>query len=248
MIRSEIQDGTARITLNQPDRANALSPELVEALISGIDEAVSMKVHTLVLAGEGKSFCGGLDLSRLAEEEDADLAHRLLRIEVLLQKVYRAPCYTVALTHGTISGAGADLAAACIRRVAAPRTRFRFPGIRFGVVLGTRRLVELVGTRGYRIILEQELLNAEDALNTGLITDIVDANEWDALVEDIGSRIGILPRHAAELVAGVSRDEAQCERDMGILARSLIEPGLKGRVQCYWESALAAARNRGNAS
>ena len=245
MIKSEIQDGVARITLNQPDRANALGPELVEALIGGIDEAVSMNVHTLVLAGEGKSFCGGLDLSRLATESDADLAHRLLRIEVLLQKVYRAPCYTVALTHGTISGAGADLAAACIRRVAAERTRFRFPGIRFGVVLGTRRLVELVGARGYRVILEQEMLNAEDALNTGLITDIIEVEAWAALVEDIGSRIGALPAHAAKLVTRVGRDKEQCERDLGILARSVVEPGLKGRVQRYWESALEAARKKG---
>ncbi|SDU08732.1 Enoyl-CoA hydratase/carnithine racemase [Pseudomonas pohangensis] len=248
MIKSDIQDGVARITLNQPDRANALGPALVEALIDGIDEAVAENVHTLVLAGEGKSFCGGLDLSRLAEESDADLAHRLLRIEVLLQKVYRAPCYTVALTHGTISGAGADLAAACIRRVAAERTRFRFPGIRFGVVLGTRRLVELVGARGYRIILEQEMLNAEDALNTGLITDIIEAEAWAALVEDIGSRIGALPGHAVKRVALVGRDEEHCERDMGVLARSLVEPGLRGRVQRYWESALAAAQNRGNAT
>ena len=151
----------------------------------------------------------------------------------------------MALTHGTISGAGADLAAACIRRVATERTRFRFPGIRFGVVLGTRRLVELVGARGYRVILEQEMLNAEDALNTGLITDIIEVEAWAALVEDIGSRIGALPAHAAKLVTRVGRDKEQCERDLGILARSVVEPGLKGRVQRYWESALEAARKKG---
>lgn len=242
MIKTNIRDGTARITLNQPERANALSAELVEALIAGVDRAVAENVHTLVLDGAGRSFCGGLDLTGLAEADDATLACRLLRIEVLLQKVYRAPCYTVALTHGTISGAGADLAVACMRRIATERTRLRFPGIRFGVVLGTRRLVELVGARGYRIILEQEMLDAKDALAAGLITDIVAAEDWEARVDGIGAGIARLPAHAVRAVAQVGRSEENCERDMGVLARSLMEPGLKNRVQRYWESAIAAAR------
>ena len=78
-----------------------------------------------------------------------------------------------------------------------------------------------------------------------MITDVIDADEWDGLVGDIGSRIGALPAHAAKLVTRVGRDKEQCERDLGILARSVVEPGLKGRVQRYWESALEAARKKG---
>jgi enoyl-CoA hydratase/carnithine racemase len=205
---------------------------------------VSENVKTLVLSGAGKSFCGGLDLSTLDDETDAQLTHRLLRIELLLQKVYRAPCYTVALTHGTISGAGADLAAACIRRVATGRTRFRFPGIRFGIVLGTRRLVELIGSRGYSVILEQQTLDTEEARQIGFITDTAEASEWNALVDGIAARLDLLPEHAREQVLRVSKGEDLCERDMGVLAMSLIQPGLKQRVKQYWESAQAAARAR----
>ena len=75
-----------------------------------------------------------------------------------------------------------------------PNARAFFPGIRFGVVLGTRRLVELVGARGYRVILEQEMLNAEDALNTGLITDIIEAEAWLRWSKTLAPASALYPR------------------------------------------------------
>lgn len=244
MVTLKIHQGIARIALNRAERANALNSELVEALISAVNSAISEGVSTLILSGEGKTFCGGLDLSTLNEESEADLAHRLLRIELLLQTLYQAPCYTIALTHGTISGAGADLAAVCNRRIATTRTRYRFPGIRFGILLGTRRLIELVGKRGYSIILEQQLFDSAEARDIGFISDIVEADEWETLTLDIAAHIAVLPEYARREVLGVNKPMSDCQADMGILAHSLIQPGLKTRMQEYWESAQAAARAR----
>lgn len=156
--------------------------------------------------------------------------------------MYCAPCYTIALTHGSISGAGSDLAAACNRRIATADTRYRFPGIRFGTVLGTRRLLELVGKRGYSIVLEQEQLSAQEALQIGLISDIIERDHWEARVGEVANRIAQVPDAARKQLLHVRKDLSLCEQDLGILARSLIQPGLKSRVQAYWDSARSAAR------
>ena len=245
MVEFTVKGDVAWLTLQRPDRANALSANLVEGLLEAVDQAIAARVRVLVFSGAGKTFCGGFDLGGLTEESDADLAYRLLRIELLLQRVHAAPCYTIALTHGTVSGAGADLAAVCVKRVAASNTRFRFPGIGFGILLGTRRLLSLIGDRARSAILEQQVIDASEALEAGLVTDIVEPREWNTYVEAVASRLAAVPVFAAERVLRVGKDEALDERDLGVLAKSLIEPGLKERVIKYWEAAQGVAKAQG---
>ena len=141
-----------RLTLNRPEVANALSFELVEALLAAIAVAAGDGTRLVVLDSAGKSFCSGFDLSDLDDLSDGDLIYRLIRIEMLLQTVAHAPFPTLALAHGRVFGAGADLVGACSRRIAAPGTKFRMPGLGFGVVLGTRRLAACVGPDAARDI------------------------------------------------------------------------------------------------
>ncbi|MDI5933793.1 enoyl-CoA hydratase/isomerase family protein [Halomonas kalidii] len=232
----------AGIRMNRPDRANALSAELVEALLTAINEAIDSGARILVLSGNGATFCGGFDLSTLEQENDASLMYRFLRIELLLQALYYAPLYTVALVHGAVSGAGADLAAACSRRIAAPRSSLRFPGIRFGAVLGTRRLMALVGAKARAILLEQERVDAEEALRINLIDRIAQQDEWDAIVESLECSIAAVPTESASQV--MQLDIAHGDRDLGLLARSIAEPGLKQRMQEYWLAMKAERAER----
>src|SRR3546814_4977267 len=83
---------------------------------------------------------------------EGDLVLRLIRIETLLQTVWHLPFPTLALARGRVFGAGADLFCACSRRVAEPGTSFRMPGLGFGIVLGTRRLMARVGADAARSI------------------------------------------------------------------------------------------------
>lgn len=231
------------IRLERPDRANSLSAELVEDLIQAVGQAAESNARLLVLSGRGRTFCGGFDLSDLDRESDASLAHRFLRIEMLLQALYYAPLYTVALAHGNVSGAGADLVAACARRIAAPETVFRFPGIRFGVLLGTRRLAELVGSRARSIVLQQETVDAEEALRIGLVDRLAQPPEWEPMIERIAAEVVASDRDAVRSVMGIDRHAG--DRDLGTLARSVAEPGLKERIQAYWRDAQAARKGRG---
>lgn len=104
-----LAEGVLRLTLNRPDKANALDAEIVEGLLDGIAAACGNETRLLVLAGAGRHFCAGFDLSDLDTISDGDLLHRFVRIETLLQTVFHLPFATLALAHGRVMGAGADL-------------------------------------------------------------------------------------------------------------------------------------------
>ena len=233
--------GTTRVTLNRPDRANALGPDLVEDLLAAVEAARSDGTRLLVLQGEGKSFCSGFDLTDLDAVSDGDLVHRLIRIECLLQAVYHAPFPTLALAHGRVFGAGADLFCACSGRVAASGTSFRMPGLGFGIVLGTRRLKVRVGEDQARRIQNSGLtFDAAEALSLGFATGVADADAWPALVADAGkAALTLTPQATADLFRVPVTDTR--DADMADIARTAAVPGLKARIQAYRAAALKAA-------
>src|SRR5687768_16864540 len=138
-IAIERSDGCWTVTLDRPDKANALSRALVDALIAAVGEAEREHARVIVFKGNGRNFCAGFDFGGFEDQSEAELAQRFVRIELLLQAVARSSCLTVGFAHGRNFGAGVDLFAACKWRVAAPEATFRMPGLAFGVVLGTRR-------------------------------------------------------------------------------------------------------------
>ena len=236
----EQQDGLLTLTLNRPQKANALNAELTEALIEAVTQC--SEVRLCVIRGAGRHFCAGFDLDGLDELDDADLLWRFLRIETLLQALHHAPFAVVALAHGQAVGAGADLFAACWRRAASRDARFRMPGWNFELALGTRRLARTVGADSARdLLIDSKLLSAEAAASCGLVTDIVDADEWSALVETLLRRASALPpralRNMLELTVTDSRDA-----DLAAIVKSAGRPGLKQRLLAHRDR-VAAARS-----
>lgn len=233
--------GTTRLTLNRADRVNALGPQLVEDLLTAVEGAQADGTRLLVLQGEGKSFCSGFDLTDLESVSDGDLVHRLIRIETLLQAVYHAPFPTMALAHGRVFGAGADLFCACSGRVASPGTSFRMPGLGFGIVLGTRRLKVRVGEDQARRIQNSGLtFDAAEALSLGFATGVAEPDTWPALIAEAGSAaLTLTPQATADLFRVTVTDTR--EADMADIARTAGVPGLKARIQAYREAALKAA-------
>lgn len=230
------ENHVTRLTLNRPQKANALSAPLVEALIDAVEYAATDGTRLLIIDGTGSHFCAGFDFTDAQAQSDGDLALRFIRIETLLQALYHAPCATLALAHGRVFGAGADLVASCGLRIAAAGTTFRMPGLRFGVVLGTRRLMHRVGADKAREILStSRSLDAAEALAAGFLTGIAAADEWPALVHDAQSAAEALtPAAAAALHRRTVIDSRAA--DMAELARSISTPGLKERIRKYRET------------
>lgn len=240
---SEIAGGV-RLTLDRPDQANAVDDTLVDALHAALREAAESGTSLVVLDGNGRNFCGGFDFSVLDDCSDGDLLLRFVRIEQVLQLLWNAPFVSVALVHGAAFGAGADLVAASTYRIGAPGCRFRFPGYRFGIALGTRRLGCVVGEqRAREILLANAVLDAETAEAAGLLTRVADPDAWDGLVAGIGDGMTGLDRMAtAALLRNVRANPDADARDLAALVHSAAEPGLRGRIVAY--RAAAAGQRR----
>lgn len=229
--------GVVTLTLARAERGNALSAALVHALQQGVDAAVADPgVHTLVLRGEGRHFCTGLDLSDLEGATDGDLLLRLVHVELLLTTLWHAPLRTVALAQGRAWGAGADLFAACEQRIALPQASFRFPGVHFGVVLGSRRLAERLGADLARqVLIEARDLDADAALASGLASGQAESAEQalQALAPPRVGRETAAALRAATRSTGGGNPASGADVDLAALVRSAAVPGLRQRIADY---------------
>jgi enoyl-CoA hydratase len=225
-----------RLTLNRPAKANALSASLVEALINAVEYAETDGTRLLIFEGNGSHFCAGFDFTAYHEANEGELVLRLIRIEHLLQRVYHAPFATLALAHGKIFGAGADLVCVCGARIAAPGTTFRMPGLRFGLVLGTRRLAHRVGADAARDILQtSRTFDAESALKLGFVTRIAAQGDWPALTEAARETSSALTLPALARLHEQTVIDTR-DADMAALAQSASVPGLKERIRIFREA------------
>jgi enoyl-CoA hydratase/carnithine racemase len=229
-----VSEGIAEIRLDRPDKGNALSAPLVESLHARLRDAVAdPAVHTIAFVGEGRNFCTGFDLSDLDGVDDAALLQRIVKVELLLDAVWRSPVRTLAIAQGRAWGAGADLFAACDLRLAAPDASFRFPGAGFGLVLGTRRLAQRVGRdTARRLTCDGASLDRAQAIACGLATHAVDAA--DTVTEAIASHCAAPAADRATVAAlrAVTGD-ADADGDLAALVRSAARPGLKDRIAAY---------------
>ena len=256
-VRWRVAGGVAVVELNRPARGNALSATLVEALLAALGGATSdPSVHTVLFAAAGRHFCTGFDLSGLDACSDGDLLARFVRIETLLDAVWRAPVRTAAIATGRCWGAGADLFAACDLRIAVEGASFRFPGAAFGLVLGTRRLAERVGTeRAREWVAGGAEQAAEAAAAAGLASRVVAAaagahadpgDAWPWRLDLLGGapaidRDTLAAIRAASRFAGGPGADALADADLAALVRSAARPGLRARLVAYRERARAAA-------
>jgi 2-(1,2-epoxy-1,2-dihydrophenyl)acetyl-CoA isomerase len=176
-------DGVATLTLNRPDRLNALSTPIMEGLLDALPRlAADPTVGAIVLTGSGRAFCSGGDVKSMAEGassqrslEDA-VTHLRGRMEVS-RLLHEIPKPTIAMLNGPAAGAGLSLALACDLRIAAQSARLHtaFANVGFsGDFGGSYFLSRLVGTgKARELYYTAEPLNAADALSLGIVNRVV---------------------------------------------------------------------------
>jgi len=228
-------DGTAFfLTLSRPEVGNCLSAALVEDLHRGLDRFEESSAKVVIFQGAGRHFCTGFDLAGLAEQSDADLALRFIRIEQLLARIWSAPYPTIALAKGRTVGAGADLFAVCDRRIAIEGATFRFPGADFGVVLGIGRLAARIGARALEWVEAGREIGADEALRLGLVEHVASLEaSLVVLATEICAAARLDAATLAGLRAALSVERASVDRELAELVRSVAEPGLKARMEDY---------------
>lgn len=223
---------TRRMVLDRPDRANALDAGTVERLHDELELAERDGCGVVVLQARGNAFCGGLDLSGLDDESDATMLHRLIRIQLLLERVQASPALTIAVVDGAAVGAGADLVMATDVRLATTNASLRFPGSGFGAVLGTARLAaETSPSFATEAALSARRIDADEGAHRGLWRLLDTPASIEQEIERLTTAAGAVPATtAAELRSAASPPRAV--DPLGDLVRSLATThGLRDRIR-----------------
>lgn len=167
------------ITLNRPERRNAMTPEMQDELIAAIDEAAAGPCRVVVFAGAGEAFCAGLDLSALqAMNDKPEAEHRAdaERVARLFRTLYELPKPTLAAVHGAAIAGGTGLATICDFTLAAHGAKFGYTEVKIGFVpaLVSAFLTLQVGEKHARdLLLTGRLFSAEEAHRLGLVHEVL---------------------------------------------------------------------------
>ena len=185
--------------------------------------------RSIVLAGAGRGFSAGHDLSEMIGREDGFYAELFDECSAVMQAVHAVPQPVIARVHGIATAAGCQLVAACDLAVADEGARFGTPGVRIGLFCSTPMvpLSRAIGRkRAMQMLLTGELIDAETALDWGLVNQVVPAGELDAAVTALASRIAeASPRTVAlgkrAFYAQIDRDEGDAyELTAGVMTRN----------------------------
>jgi enoyl-CoA hydratase/carnithine racemase len=227
-VLCSVADGIATVTLNRPDKRNAMNAALLAGLRRTFDELDDRRdVRVVVVRGAGPAFCAGMDLREmeqrggLASDAESDVV-------AVLQRVERSRHPTIAAVHGDAYAGGCELALHCDLRVAADGARFAMPLARIGLVvpfvLG-QKIVEIVGPAYTReILFTGRPVPAPRAYEIGLVHQVVAAGELEptvaALARDIAGNAPLsLAGNKAVIQRAVSAREGIPHDDLDAAAR-----------------------------
>jgi len=182
-------EGVRTITLNRPERRNAMTPEMQTELIAAMNEAAAGACRVVVLRGAGDAFCSGLDLSALqrmndktADEHRADAE----RIATLFRKLYELPTPTIAAVHGPAIAGGTGLATLCDFTFATAAAKFGYTEARIGFVpaiVSAYLALQIGDKRARDLLLTGRLFDAAEAHRLGLVNEVVQPEALDERVQ-----------------------------------------------------------------
>jgi enoyl-CoA hydratase/carnithine racemase len=194
-IQVTVEGEVAVVTLNRPDRYNALGARIVEELRAALDEIQrDAEARTLVLTGAGeRAFCSGVDLKERREmDADERWAHNRALNE-FAENLARLQIPTIAAINGLAFGGGFELTLACDFRIAADHAEFSLPEVGIGIVPGaggTQRLPRLIGpTKAKELILTARRIGAAEALRLGILSKVVRKEELDDAARELAGEI-----------------------------------------------------------
>lgn len=222
----------ATLTLNRPEKRNALSPEMMRELHAALAEIEAGEPRVVILTGTGKAFSAGMDLAALREmaEQAADAQLESARaIAALFRRIYSFPKPIIAAVNGAAVAGGCGIAALCDITLAAPEARFGFTEVCVGFMPAfvTVFLVRQIGEKRARdLLLTGRIFAADEALQLGLVNDVIPAEGLLARAREIAAALhGVSPtslRFTKRLIADLSEPELDRALDLAVAASAAI--------------------------
>jgi enoyl-CoA hydratase/carnithine racemase len=196
----------ARVTLNRPERRNALSLELMEELIAALETLGAKRdVRAILIEGAGVAFSAGHDLSEMVGR-DLSFYQRLFDVcTELMETIHGIPQPVIAKVHGVATAAGCQLVAACDLAIASEDARFATPGVKIGLFCSTPMvpLSRAIGRkRALEMLLTGDLIDANTALAWGLVNRVVPAEQLEGAVAELIEKIA----RSSPLTVGIGKE------------------------------------------
>ena len=232
-IELAYEGGIATITLNRPDKRNAISFELIEDLMGALHEVAKSDALVLILTGAGKAFCSGLDLDNLksllgrSPEQNLQDSQTMVR---LFRSLYEFPKVTIAAVNGAAIAGGTGLALLCDFTLAVPEAKFGYTEVRIGFVpaIVSTFLLRQVGEKQARdLLLTGRVFGSDEAMRLGLINEIVPPEFLMTRARELAAVL--MENSAASLRATkkLLNDHARAELDLQIEAAVRENAGIR---------------------
>lgn len=250
-LETSITEAIGTITLNRPERLNALSVQLCEDLISAanwFDRQAGVRV--VIIGGNGRAFCAGADLQDFPRPGEADLRDAADTGRRMADAIENMRAITIARLHGWCVGGGLVLAASCDLRVAAGSTRFSIPEVDLGIPLawgGIPRLVRELGpTLTKELVITCREFDAEEARSAGFLNRVVAGKDLDEAIAELAGCVAAKPalpalaskRHT-NAVTGQMVGLGRAWSDADSLVAALQDPECTAAREAYFRSRLS---------
>ena len=227
-ITVELRGAVAVLTINRPDKLNALNKKVHEESVAALEELkTDESVRVLVITGSGeKSFIAGADISEF-EGQTPVTQRDLFHEKTLFNSLDTFPKPVIAMVNGFCLGGGNELALACDLRICSETARFSQPEINLGIIPGgggTQRLTNLVGEgRAMEIILTGDMIDAKTAEAIGLVNHVYPADELETKTMELANKIAEKAPIALQL----------CKEAVKFASRSNLDEGLRREVDLF---------------
>ena len=211
-LEFQVADRIATITVNRPDKLNALNDATMTELGRAIDQArADSAVGGIILTGAGRAFVAGADIAELRAKAPTDVYALARRGQEVFRRFETSPKPVIAAVNGFALGGGCELAMACHIRIASESAKFGQPEVKLGITPGyggTQRLTRLIGRgRALQLLLTGEMIDAAEAFRLGLVNRVTPTG--DAAVEAARAMLGQMlvngPLALAQCIETVNR-------------------------------------------
>jgi methylglutaconyl-CoA hydratase len=232
-VKLELDAGIATLTLNRPDKRNAISYELIDDLLRALEEVKNSAAQVLILTGAGKAFCSGMDLDNLkalaGRTPEQNLADSR-KMASLFRSLYDFPKPTIAAVNGPAIAGGSGLATLCDFTLAVPEAKFGYTEVRIGFVpaIVSTFLLRQVGEKIARdLLLTGRIFDAAEALRIGLIGEIVPAEKLLDRARELAAQLMENSPASLAYTKGLLSDHARAELDSQIEAAIQENAGIR---------------------
>lgn len=231
-VQLGFQPSFATITLNRPEKRNAISYELIADMLAALDEVAASQARVLILTGAGTAFCSGMDLDdlkgligRSAEQnlEDSET------MALLFRTVYEFPMPTIAAVNGPAIAGGAGLATLCDFTLAVPEAKFGYTEVRIGFVpaIVSTFLLRQIGEKQAReLLLTGKIISADEAFRIGLINEVAPASQLAARTKELALQLAENSpsslRATKQLLRDLTGKEVSNQVEMAVQANAAI--------------------------